>query len=265
MQQREMRLIRFIDTPDRWDIREVTVNLPPVNVLPGVSDIVDNYMGRGFGTLAYMNFGELHSCVFGITGSGKTYATLASLDAQRKGVLFFNIVQEQKYKEGGSLPDRWIEVNAKDNPDIDMLEDLLQRGEKINFVPSPNLEVAQLQIRGMINEFYKNRRPTRNFYFVIDECHLYKKEALSALKQIATTGRKFGLRAIFISQKGANVDNTLIQQSQKYFFFKTNLEEGYWEGSYGIPLTEINKRIVRAGKYSYCSFDLEKIEGAYKV
>lgn len=201
-----------------------------------------------------INFKNGHSTVIGITRSGKTYATKKSLENVKESVLFFNTQLED-------IPNNFIKVSGKDN--IKVVINALGKGKKINYLPSLDSEVRTKELKLIIDYLYK-RGTSNKIYLVVDEVHLYEKEGLKALIQVATTGIRYNIFGVWISQRPANIDNTLMTQSNQFILFKTNMESEYFK-RYGIPAEEINKRLQKGGQYSYCSYDFIDVFGAYKV
>lgn len=201
-----------------------------------------------------INFSKGHSTVIGITRSGKTYATKKSLANVKEGVLFFNTQLEQ-------MPNTFIKVSNNDS--MAVIKKAIEKGRKINYLPSIDSEIRQKELVYIIQCLY-TRNSTKKLYLVIDEVHLYEKEALKSLVQVATTGIRFGIHGIWISQRPANVDNTLMSQSNQFIIFKTNMESQYFD-RYGIPSDIIKQKLEKAGEYSYCTYDFMNVEGAFKV
>lgn len=204
-----------------------------------------------------------HYTVIGKTRSGKTYAVKKSLDAIKSGVLFFNVQQEE-------MPKNFITADG-DN-DLKQIRAALAQGDKINFIPSTNRQHWNRQLEYIVQGFYDGR--THDFYFVADECHLADVKATDSLIQIATTGLRFGIRGVFLSQRMANIDKTLVTQSTNYVIFETNLEAQYFRAK-GIPIDEIERRIQTMPKlkgpdgierpYAYCLFDGREVSGPFRV
>lgn len=200
-------------------------------------------------------FDEGITTVVGRTRSGKTYGTMKSLAAERRGVLFFNTQWED-------VPKGFVKADGKNT--FDQIRETLRKGKKVNFLPSTVDSVRKAQLTFLINNFFDGSMD--DFFFVVDEVHLYTddKAAKAALVRLATTGVRFGKRGVWISQRGAKIDNTLMTQSTRFIFYETNMEGQYYK-QYGIPHDDIASRIVAGGKYSYCVFDGKTVEGAYKV
>lgn len=199
-----------------------------------------------------VNFENGHSTVIGITRSGKTYATKKSLEKVKEGVIFFNTQYEE-------MPSSFIKVNAKD--DIKVIINALKANKKINYVPQLDSSIRDKELIYLVDSLYR-RDSEKRIYLVVDEVHLYEKESLRELIKVATTGLRFGVHGIWISQRPANIDNTLMTQSNQFVIFKTNMESGYFD-RYGIPADEIKSRLKE--DYSYCIYDFMEVRGAFKV
>lgn len=199
-----------------------------------------------------INFENGHSTIIGITRSGKTYATKKSLEKVKEGVIFFNTQYEE-------MPSSFIKVNAKD--DIKVIINALKANKKINYIPQLNGNIRDKELIYLVNSLYR-RNSEKKIYLVVDEVHLYEKETLKALIKVATTGLRFGIYGIWISQRPANIDNTLMTQSNQFIIFKTNMESSYFD-RYGIPSEEIKSRLKE--NYSYCIYDFIEVRGPYKV
>jgi hypothetical protein len=201
-------------------------------------------------------FDEGITTVVGRTRSGKTYGTMKSLAAVKQGVLFFNTQLEQ------DIPKNFSEADGSNS--FEQIRSALRKGKKINFLPSTVDAKRKAQLTKIIDLFFDGSMD--DFYFVVDEVHLYTddKEAKAALIRLATTGLRFGKRGVWISQRGAKIDNTLMSQSTRFIFYETSMEGQYYK-NYSIPMEDISARIVEGGKYSYCVFDCKTVEGAYKV
>lgn len=200
-----------------------------------------------------VNFENGHSTVIGITRSGKTYATKKSLEKVKEGVIFFNTQYEE-------MPSSFIKVNAKD--DIRVIINALKANKKINYIPQLDSSIRDKELIHLVDSLYR-RDSEKRIYLVVDEVHLYEKETLKALIKVATTGLRFGIHGIWISQRPANIDNTLMTQSNQFVIFKTNMESGYFD-RYGIPAEQIREKLGDI-TYSYCIYDFMDLRGPYKV
>jgi archaellum biogenesis ATPase FlaH len=197
-----------------------------------------------------------HVIVVGQTQNGKTYTVNHLLLKQKRGVLFFNTQLEDLTG--------YVKVNSKTA--FSVIKKLLKKGYKVNYVPSSRLTIQSQEVSFIINQLFQNGEFTKkNFiYIVIDEVHLFKKQALEEVCRIATGGLRFGLHGIFLSQRPANMDNTLMTQSTNVLVFKCNMESQYFK-NYDIPIIEILELIEKNGKYSFCSYDFEKIVDYKKI
>ncbi len=201
-----------------------------------------------------INFKNGHSTVIGITRSGKTYATKKSLEKVKEGVLFFNTQYEE-------MPTNFIKVNAYD--DVKVIINALKANKKINYIPQLDSNIRDKELIYLIDNLYK-RNSEKRIYLVVDEVHLYEKESLKALVKVATTGLRFGIYGIWISQRPANIDNTLMTQSNQFVIFATNMENSYFD-RYGIPAEKIKEKLKAGGQFAYCIYDFMEVRGSYKV
>jgi hypothetical protein len=201
-----------------------------------------------------IDFGRGHTSVIGMTQSGKTTAVHRSAEAVKQGVLFFNTQQIE-------VSDKWIDVTGKDDPK--MLIRALRSGEKINFIPTR--ETRWKQLKALIKIFFTaSESSLMDIYIIVDEIHLADKESLKSCVELATTGIRWGLHAVFISQRPALIDNTIMNQSMLFVFLKTTLEKKYLE-SYGLPYEAIKDGLEAGGQYAYMTYDFHELKGAFKV
>lgn len=205
--------------------------------------------------LLLINFKSGHSTVIGITRSGKTYATKESLKSVKDGVIFFNTQLED-------MPNSFIKCNADNN--IRIIMSALSKGKKIDYRPNLDSNVREKELKYIIDNLYLRSQIDKKIYLVVDEIHLYEKESLKAVVQVATTGLRYNIYGIWISQRPANINNTLMTQSNQFIMFKTNMESEYFK-RYGIPSDDVKKRLEKGGQYSYCYYDFIEVTGPYKV
>jgi hypothetical protein len=78
------------------------------------------------------------------------------------------------------------------------------------------------------------------------------------LRRVATGGIRFGIHGVFISQRPALIDNTLMTQSVGMIIFHCNMESQYFK-RYGIPYEDMEKQLDSLGQYSYCEYDFKNI------
>jgi len=197
-----------------------------------------------------------HTTVIGRTQEGKTYTVNKILKNQNRGVLFFNTQLEEL--EG------YIKIDK--NTRFKIIYSLLKSGKKLNYFPSTRLNIQEQEIIFLINQLFENGHFNKEnyIYFVIDEVHLFKKEGLEEICRIATGGIRYGIHGIFLSQRPANISNTLMSQSNEMLIFFCNMESQYFK-NYDIPIEDILKNINNMGKYSFCAYDFKTISQYCKV
>jgi len=191
-----------------------------------------------------------HCTVIGRTQEGKTYTVNKILKNQNRGVLFFNT----------QLEDLQGYIKIDKNTRFKIIYTLLKNGKKLNYFPSTRLNIQEQEIIFLINQLFEHGNFNKdNFiYFVIDEVHLFKKEGLQEITRIATGGLRYGIHGIFLSQRPANISNTLMTQSNEMLIFFCNMESIYFK-NYQIPIDIILENITKNGKYSFCSYDFKNI------
>lgn len=201
-------------------------------------------------------FKKGHTVVVGLTQSGKTYTVKESLLKVHQGVLFFNTQQEglQGY------------IKADKKTSFAQILKLLKLGHKINYLPDSRLKVQFYEIEFLINQLFENGNfnKDKSIFIVIDEAHLFTGKSLDAITRIATSGIRWGLNGIFISQRPANLSNTLMSQSTHMLIFMCNMESQYFK-NYSIPIEEILENIKNKGKYSFCEYDFLTITPFSKI
>jgi hypothetical protein len=197
-----------------------------------------------------------HSIVIGQTQQGKTYATEKILMAQNGGVIFFNT----------QLEDLIGYIKVDRNTSFKQIKGLLKIGKKLNYVPYPLLSIQMQEISYLITQLFSIGEFTKekSIYIAIDEVHLFTKNAQTSIERIATSGLRFGLKGIFLSQRPANMSNTLMTQSVEMLIFKCSMESQYFK-NYNIPIEGILQNIDINGKYSFCSYDFNTINAYSKI
>lgn len=212
--------------------------------------------------MSLIDFGaNQHTTVVGKSQMGKTFAVHRSAEKVKQGVLFFNAQQI-------AVSNAWTKATGAD--DADMLVKSLRKGHKINFYP--NRENRWKQLKVIVDVLYKaSESSILDIYVIADECHLMAmsgqkdgKMALNAVKEIATTGLRWGLKGIFISQRMALIDNTLMTQSNQYVFFRTSMENQYMEAK-DFPFDDIQAKVISGGEFNYVVYDELEIRGPFKV
>jgi DNA helicase HerA-like ATPase len=192
-----------------------------------------------------------HTTVIGKTRSGKTYATVRLLAKEKQGVLFFNTQYED-------VPGY---IYADGNNTYRQIKQALKQGKKINYHPGTYLEQKQSELSYLIEYLFQaGFRQDNNIFLAVDEAHLYNdKEVASQLRRVATGGIRFGLSGVWISQRPALVDNTLMTQSTNMLIFECAMEGQYFR-RYNVPYDEqIQPILTKYGQYSFVEYDFKNI------
>jgi hypothetical protein len=202
--------------------------------------------------------GNEHATVIGLTQHGKTYGTIKTLERMKEPILFFNTNQTP-------VGNGWIE--AKGSNSIEQIIYGLKQGYKINFLPDDNLDGMSKQLSAITDGIYKEGRGF-SFRFVIDEIHLFKmagdKKGHTALIRLSTTGLGRGYKCIFISQRGAMVDNTIYTQSTKHIMYALGKADYNYLKGLGFPSEEIEKK-VNGQYYAFVEFDQKTVSEVKKI
>lgn len=196
-----------------------------------------------------------HTTVLGITRHGKTYATVKTLE-KVKGAVFFWNVQEESVKG-------FIKADKTNN--IEQIQNALKSGKKINYIPSGDLELDS-KIFGKLSTLFLQNGV--RCMMVVDEVHLFDmtkdKNGKNACRRLATTGLRRGLPCVFISQRPALIDNTLVTQSTNHILFALGDSDTNYLKNMGLPVEKI-KQATGQEKYIFCHYDLKDVKGGFKI
>jgi hypothetical protein len=201
--------------------------------------------------------GNEHSTILGLTQHGKTYGTIKTLDCMNEPILFFNT----NHTPLKGFKSKWYDAHG--GHDINQIIYALKQGYKINFLPSDDLEGMEKQLAAITNGIYSMGRGF-SFRFVIDEVHLFRYEGKKALIRLATTGLGRGYKCIFISQRPAMIDNTLLTQSTKHILFAIGLNDASYLKTNGFPSEEIMQKTGQE-KYIFVEFDQKNVKGGFTI
>jgi hypothetical protein len=205
-----------------------------------------------------IDFDKAHQhVVLGTTGTGKTYGAAHSLAKSNKGVLFFNTVHAD------SVPSSFIKADS--STDLDLINRALRKGKKINFIPSFNPDLRDKQMAAVINYFLDGSK--RDYMiFAVDEVHLYKKDAKTALIGFATVARNMGMKGVFISQRPANVENQILEMCGQWALYLTPMSPK-WFNDYSMPGDKIVSELEKSPEYSYLIYSIKdrSLKGPFKV
>jgi hypothetical protein len=199
------------------------------------------------------DIGNEHTTTIGLTQYGKTYGTIVTMEKMKKPVLFFNTQHTPVFSKD------WVEADGGNT--IEQVIYALEKGHKVNFLPSEKgLDHMSRQLKGLTDKLYELGK--LDFYFAVDEVHLFKlakdKGGHNSLIRLATTGLGRGFKMIFISQRGASVDNTLYTQSTKHIMFALGKADYKYLDGLGFPTEEIENR-VGGEKYKFIEFDQKSV------
>jgi hypothetical protein len=190
-----------------------------------------------------------HTTILGITRHGKTYAGIKSMaHIKDEAVFFYNTQHEKVGKEFTTVDPRYHEW--------DQVEYLLSKNKKINWLPSTRIDDMQKEIVFIVDKLYNGE--VRNMRLVVDEVHLFTKEALKQIQRVATTGLRWGIRGVFISQRPAKVDNTLYTQSTNHVIFALGSADYQYLNGQGFPIDKL-KDSVKGEKYVFVTFDQKEV------
>ncbi|MDP4170147.1 MAG: hypothetical protein Q8906_06010 [Bacillota bacterium] len=199
-----------------------------------------------------------HTTVLGLTQHGKTYGLIKTMDTMKGAILFFN-TNDTPLK---GVKSKWYDAHG--GHDLNQIIYALRQGYKINFVPSDDNIKAEKQLKAITEAVYNEGRGKLKFRFAIDEVHLFKKEGKTALIRLASTALGRGIVCIFISQRPAMIDNTLLTQSTKHILFAIGLNDASYLKSNGFPSDEIMQKTGQE-KYIFVEFDQKEVKGPYKI
>jgi hypothetical protein len=194
--------------------------------------------------------------ICGMAGSGKTYFALKELERDYSPAFFFN---PQETETNFCRVDGSYKVS-------DIIR-ALKKGEKLNYIPRQSLKKAKYEINTIIQEiFAADCMREKPFNFAIDEVHLVAKQGDNNeyINMIPTRGRVFGFRGIFIAQRPALVDKTIVTQCTKHFIFHTEWETAYFKTK-GLDPEKINSLLgdFRKSPHNYVIYESGQITGPY--
>jgi len=174
-----------------------------------------------------------HRCFFGKTSTGKT--TLAKYifwNESGKGI-FYN-TQLERVK--GDVVKPAIQFQPHDIIDYDKIVltpsvSIPQQERELNFIQSVLFRIGQQLQDARANPFI-------NLY--VDEAHIYsgKQSPDDPLQKIARQGLGHGVILNAISQRPADLNHTIITQSDVFYLFNVNDWELPYFDRYGIPVTD---------------------------
>jgi hypothetical protein len=200
---------------------------------------------------------NIHTSVIGTTGSGKSYALNRIIYRESCGTLYFNTNLLKKEIRPG-----WIVADKNVYPS--QIIKALKVGKKINYMPDP--DTFQEELIYLVDKLFKAGFTEDHFFiFAIDESHLFKKMADEKQVKIATSGRTFGFKGVFISQRPAEMNYTLLSQSSEFFIFDINDFDYSYLKDKKFPVDQIREELKKHGEYGYCFYNGHELQGFSKV
>lgn len=192
-----------------------------------------------------------HEVVIGRTQSGKTYyAVKARAHFWRGPILFFN---PQGFPAVG-----FVDVTGKD--DVGQILQALRAGLRLSYIPSDRDEVAEKELSVLVDAVFSAGWPVPGLLFVADEAQDFP----SPLRRIARRGLARGVTGVFISQRPAEMHNTLLTQAIRHVIFSSAWESQYFK-RYGLDAEKIAGLLASAPKYSYVVVADGCISGPFQV
>ena len=194
-----------------------------------------------------------HEVVIGRTQSGKThYAVKARANFWRGPVLFFN-------PQGFPPPGDYIAVTGRDN--LGQIMQALRAGLRLSYIPSDRDEIAEQELSCLVGAVFSADWPqSGGLLFVADESQDFSRP----LRRIARRGLARGVTGVFISQRPAEMHNTLLTQAIRHVIFSSAWESQYFK-RYGLDADKIAGLLAAAPKYSYLVVANGCISGPYQV
>lgn len=219
-----------------------------------VREFMKDYGGMNVKTVKSMNLPQEEvTAVMGTTRHGKSYAVIHSIEKENQGAFFFNTLH---------TPTTSKFIRANENTPYEIMFNALKKGKKIDYRPGSEIDDFSKDLEIFIKNLYSYG--DLQFRFVIDEVHLFNKNAVKSMQRLSTAGLRYGYQPVFISQRPALIDNTLLSQCNMIYSFNLNVQDKEYLRNYKLPIDEMMERIGNE-KYLYVTFDQMKVEGAYKI
>lgn len=202
-----------------------------------------------------------HRFICGTTGTGKTYKFIKDFERCDYGGIYINYTRN---------PCPFIPVDG--SYEIEDIIDAVYHGDKLSYVPALDRKRAKAEIAYIIHKFFECKRFSENhpFVFAIDECHTLAREGErnSMIEQIATTGRVFGFKGIFITQSPSMVEKILIKQSDIHVIFTLSDYEREYFRTKGIDFDKVQGLVRSTNEnvisHKYCVWQNGILNGPYE-
>ena len=193
-----------------------------------------------------------HEVVIGRTQSGKTHYTIHGRAKHWPGpVLFFN-------PQGFPAGDSWIDADGYS--DLSLIKRALMLKKHIAYIPSDNDAIAVQELNQLVDLSFSGSWPSAGLLFIADEA----QDFAGPLRRIARRGLARGVTGVFISQRPAEMHNTLLTQAIRHVIFASAWESQYFK-RYGLDADFIQQTLATAKPYSYAVLEQGKISGPFSI
>ena len=201
---------------------------------------------------------QLGTLVSGLSGSGKTVATISSLQ---------QAIKSKDFDENH----RFIIVDPKhQSGDYDILEkpvtfDRVFKSIRKNRVTIfyPNLERIETEVSAVIDYMFAiaNNKKDNSFTFVLDEASIMitPTQIPESLKKLVVQGRAKNIKPVFISQRPIVNRWTDSNLSTALFFRILRTDADVLKRRWGVDFDEVSEKLSEK-PYSFLHFDLENTE-----
>lgn len=194
-----------------------------------------------------------HEVVIGRTQSGKTYyAVKARAASWRASVLFFN---PQGFLVSG---EKWVSCGGHNL--VTSIVAVLKTGLRVSYIPSDKDDIAEKELSCLVDAIFATDFPPPGLLFIADEAQDFP----APLRRIARRGLARGVTGVFISQRPAEMHNTLLTQATRHVIFDSSWENQYFK-RYGLDAEKIEQTLRKAPPHSYIVVEGGCISPAHKV
>ena len=204
----------------------------------------------------------------GITGSGKTTLAVSIYKKLDTFAVFINTQDEVAPEHASDLVVHTPEDLLSVLENIDQL-----KAKKVCLSPKRDTEIKPEDIEAVrdvlfaygakINE--KRKAPIIWCHIFIDEIHEYssKRQPNRKIDSLWKRGRRYGIIAVGLSQRPADVSHTILTQSKYHVIFKVSPYEYQYFHTYHIPIEDFEEWIKR--DYHFVVFDGYEVKEAYPI
>lgn len=196
-----------------------------------------------------MNISDItqkHTVIIGSTDSGKsTFAEYLFLNTPYKAI-YYDIQEERNPKS-----DKVVLLEGN------FTLDALRKYNRMVIYGKFNTNAQLTEITNIINilfrlgKYYPRRKVWCNLF--VDESHEVapKWDDDNPLNRVATKGLGYGIALICMTQRPAQLHNTILTQAKHHFFFNINFYETPYFSKFSIPLAEIEEWIKKEYHFAF--------------